>query len=490
MFAPLGALPLVALSLVACGGGSSGGGAVTPGATAAATSSGASAAPTTTATSTPAALPRLTLQGARFLDPQGRTVFLRGANYSHRTKTAPYWQWQRESHLAELRAWGMNCVRYLLLWKLIEPQPGQIDQAYLDHVVEVLDWAERQGLYVLLDMHQDLYCELFGGDGAPTWAAVDHLVTPNELVQPWFLTYFTREVQASFDRLWRDPVLQDHYAGAWRAVAERVRGRSCVIGYNLMNEPAQGTELPWDCERGSLRRFYERVIAEVQAVDPDAVYFLEPIALTGDFGVPSQLTLPPGARVVWAPHFYDPFLAAGAGWAGEWVAQTGYGVHATQAAGWGVPLFVGEFGAPRAHPDVRRALDAECRVMEQRLVAGWTVWDHNPDPTVNGVLEQDVLSLANQAQGEHPALDALVRPYPAAVAGDAVEVSFDLSTRTFRLAVDRPDPSLPTVIRLPARHYPTAQINGPGRWTFEAARGELLWWGDPAAGRNVLVITP
>lgn len=478
--------------LVGCGGSSGGGaGAVAPGATAAATTSAASSAPVSSPAAAPATLPRLTIQGTRFLDPHGRTVFLRGANYSHRTKTAPHWQWQRESHLAEMRAWGFNCVRYLLLWKLVEPQPGQIDQAYLDHVVQVLDWCERQGLYVLVDMHQDLYCELFGGDGAPTWAAVDHLVTPNELVHPWFLTYFTREVQASFDRLWTDAALQDHFAGAWKAVAERVRGRSCVIGYNLINEPSSGTELPWDCERGSLRRFYERVIAEVQTVDPEAVFFLEPLAATSDFGIPSQLTPPPGVRAVWAPHFYDPFLAAGAPWSGEWVAELGYGVHATQAASFGLPLFVGEFGAPRQHPDVRQALDAECRAMERRLVPGWTVWNHNPDPATNSVLEEDILVLDDPRHGEHPALDALVRPYAAAVAGEPVEVAFDLSTRTLRVAVDRVDPTLPTVIRLPVRHYPAApQVQGPGRWVYEAGLGELHWWGDPAAGRNVLTVTP
>ena len=417
-------------------------------------------------------------------------VFLRGANYSHRTKSSPHWQWQREAHLAEMRAWGMNCVRYLLLWKLIEPQPGVIDQGYLDHVVQVLDWCERNGLYVLLDMHQDLFCEVFGGDGAPTWAAVDNLVTPNERLNPWFLGYFTREVQASFDRLWRDAVLQDHYAGAWRAVAERVRGRSCVIGLNLINEPAPGTELPWECERGSLLRFYERVMAEVRQVDPDAVFFLEPLALTSDFGVPSSFVPPPGTNLVWAPHFYDPFLATGAPWAGDWAAQLGYGVHASQAASFGAPLFVGELGAPRTHPDVRRALDAELRTLERMKVAGWTMWNHNPEPFVNGVLEQEVMNLADPVNGEHPALDAFVRPFPAAVAGELAEMSFDLATRTFRLAVDRPDPALPTVVRLPARHYPTVAISGTGRWSFDAAAGELTWWGDPAAGRNTLVVTP
>lgn len=485
-------LPLLcAAALAGCGGSSGhGGGAVAPGATAAATSSGTSATPAPVSTA-PAALPKLTIQGTRFVDPDGRVVFLRGANYSHRTKTAPHWQWQREAHLAQLRTWGFNCVRYLILWKLIEPQPGQIDQAYLDHVVEVLDWCDRQGLYVLVDMHQDLYSEVFGGDGAPAWAAVDHLVTPNELIHPWFVTYFTREVQASFDRLWSDAALQDHYAAAWKAVAERVRGRSCVIGYNLINEPSPGTSLPWDCESGPLRHFYERIMAAVQTVDPDATFFLEPLAATSDFGVPSSLTPPPGARTVWAPHFYDPFLAWGGPWSGDWVPELGYGVHSTQATGFGVPLFVGEFGAPRAHPDVRRALDAECRVMEKRLVAGWTVWNHNPDTATNQVLEEDVLALDDPVKGEHPALDALVRPYAAAVAGEPLEMSFDLGSRTFRMVVDRVDPARPTVIRLPVRHYPGAPtVQGSGHWAYEASLGELHWWGDPAAGRNTLTITP
>lgn len=54
----------------------------------------------------------------------------------------------------------------------MEPQPGVYDDAYLGRVKEVVEQAEKYGIYVFLDMHQDLYSVKFI-DGAPVWATLD-----------------------------------------------------------------------------------------------------------------------------------------------------------------------------------------------------------------------------------------------------------------------------------------------------------------------------
>jgi endoglycosylceramidase len=48
----------------------------------------------------------------------------------------------------------------------------------------------------------------------------------------------------AFDNFWNyeeHPELQDHYAAMWAHVAERFRDHPAVIGYDLMNEPWQGS---------------------------------------------------------------------------------------------------------------------------------------------------------------------------------------------------------------------------------------------------------
>jgi endoglycosylceramidase len=59
--------------------------------------------------------------------------------------------------LAQMRALGFNFVRLALSWSQLEPTPGRYSRAYLDRIAQVVGWAREQGIHVLLDMHQDAY---------------------------------------------------------------------------------------------------------------------------------------------------------------------------------------------------------------------------------------------------------------------------------------------------------------------------------------------
>ena len=76
--------------------------------------------------------------------------------------------------LADAAARGMDHMRLVVFWDHLEPAQGEFDEAYLDEIVAAMDRAERHGILVILDMHQDVFGEAFGsrasrrGRPAPT----------------------------------------------------------------------------------------------------------------------------------------------------------------------------------------------------------------------------------------------------------------------------------------------------------------------------------
>ena len=297
----------------------------------------------------------VTVSGRRFLDGRGRPLLLHGINVANKSRDQGYVGDLTPNDFATIRGWGMNCIRLAIFWDGLEPEPGRIDEAYLERIAERVDWAKARGLYVLLDMHQDLYSVKFS-DGAPAWATLDEN-KPHIAGAVWSDAYYSSPaVQTALDHFWANSPapdgvgLQDHYARAWKRVAERFRDEPTVIGYDLMNEPFPGrdasrmlqavlqrlsellalrlgkqapgsealftlqgtpqgrrqiaewlkdetlfvgmlepaTPVMQDFERGRLIPMYARVRRAIREVDPQHIIFLEP-AMSANLGIPSAL---------------------------------------------------------------------------------------------------------------------------------------------------------------------------------------------------------
>lgn len=186
----------------------------------------------------------------RIRDALGRDVLLRGVNAGKKSgDLLPVHTAQDVGNL--VRKTGINFVRLYISWRGIEPQPKVYDTAYLDGIAEQVKRWNAHKVYVLIDMHQDLWGGSFTGHGAPEWATLggaSSFEAPEG--SPWQMRYADPAVWKSFEALWRNqPVpatgqgLQDHLAGAWQAVARRLQGRPGVVGYDLLNEPFFGQEV-------------------------------------------------------------------------------------------------------------------------------------------------------------------------------------------------------------------------------------------------------
>ena len=187
------------------------------------------------------------IKGQNFIDPQGRQLILNGINFISKNPDEKYMPPQGIETFQNFKNWGFNCIRLGIIWDGLEPEPGIYNEEYLKEIDKRIEWAAENGLYVFLDMHQDLYGAKFS-DGAPHWATLDG-EQPHFTGTVWSDSYLiSPAVQTAFDNFWENSPasdgigLQDHYANLWKHVAKRYANNTTIIGYDIMNEPFMGSQ--------------------------------------------------------------------------------------------------------------------------------------------------------------------------------------------------------------------------------------------------------
>lgn len=193
-------------------------------------------------------LETISIEGQKFIDADGRQIILHGINIVNKNPNVNYLGKESPKDFAKLRDWGFNCVRLGIIWDGLEPKPGVYDETYLQGIDLRIQWAKENNLYVLLDMHQDLYSVLYS-DGAPEWATISGDFEFEKGAAVWSDAYFTsKAVQTAWDNFWANTPaedgmgIQDHYAKAWQHVAKRYANEPMVVGFDIMNEPFLGSE--------------------------------------------------------------------------------------------------------------------------------------------------------------------------------------------------------------------------------------------------------
>ncbi len=197
---------------------------------------------------------RFHTQGKRILDEYGRERIFNGMNvcdkgeWVEETCTRIYGKnW--ESFIADkLKTHGFNLIRLGITWDAVEPEPGKYDEEFLADVKKTLDECEKAGIYIYLDMHQDLYSAkgIGCGDGAPDWATDPGKYKFQKTKLVWAEGYFWgRAVHQAFDNFWDNKVvhgkgLQDWYCDMWKHVVKELGTHPAVIGYDVLNEPFPG----------------------------------------------------------------------------------------------------------------------------------------------------------------------------------------------------------------------------------------------------------
>ena len=195
---------------------------------------------------------RISSNQLRFVDELGRTRIFNGMNIDdkHRDQNEFYHKLDEE-FFKKYKANGFDIIRLAVTWQNLEPKMEQYNEDYLKSIDEIFALAEKYGVYILLDMHQDLYSGNNGesdGDGAPQWASMMDNAKPRHQIFVWADGYFFGKwVHNSFDHFWNnDKVmgkgLQDRYCDLWKMLAKRYGDSPALFGYDLMNEPFPGSD--------------------------------------------------------------------------------------------------------------------------------------------------------------------------------------------------------------------------------------------------------
>ena len=276
------------------------------------------------------------------------------------------------------REWGANHVRWQLLWGGFPHSPADKgDLAAYDRWIDgelqrldrLIPVCRESGLLLLIDLHTPP-----GGRD-----------------------------EASDCRMFKEPRFQEKFLEVWDKIARRYRGNPTVWGYDLVNEPCEGTLgegcLDWQA-------LAEATAKRVRAIDPNHAIVIEPAPWGGPDSIENLEPIDvPG--VVYSVHFYLPHkfthqgvydnamglkypgVIDGQQWDKERMRRAWRPVIEFQRDT-GAHIYIGEFSAIRWAPDgsARRWLGDVIDLMEEqgwdwayhayREWDGWSV-EHGPD---------------------------------------------------------------------------------------------------------------
>ncbi|HUI04112.1 MAG TPA: cellulase family glycosylhydrolase [Acidimicrobiales bacterium] len=436
----------------------------------------------------------------------------------------------------QMAALGFDVVRLGVIWKGLEPGrvgiddpaicdpgaprssgPGQFNagafEAYLGKLDATVALLGHYGIYSLIDMHQDVYSDVFGGEGAPDWAVCTDGAkpAPQRGVPDWSVNLRGPGVVAAYTHFWKNDVvgdLQGEFDAVWAKVAAHFRTDPYVIGYDPFNEP-YGAGLPpngngaaFDADLECLytgRAHPGRsqagktvscpphdpavgLVPRIEAADPNHLVFYEgnyttdsgPLNHIGPMALPGLVLNfhdycflhvpngpePPDFASVCAPSEKLVFT--------EHAAQRADDVSAQQPRG--PAWLLTEFGATTDAADLARITsDAD------GALVGWIYWQwlHYDDPTGS-----HTSGLWPPTAPVPAMLEVLARTYASAVAGVPTVSAFDPPSGRFLLQY-RADPAItePTVIVVPlATHYPAgycARVSGGARITSPPGAADI-----------------
>ena len=176
----------------------------------------------------------------------GQPTFLSGVNYvPSKGWLTHIGSWDRDAvdrDLETLRQHGVRSIRYLPLWHQLQPDPEGADATALARVSQVIDLAEKHGIFVQLGI---LNIWMSGGVFLPPWAD---------------------------GNIFTEPAIIAGELSLARDVAARYSGRRILQGFDLGNElNVLEHQMKLALNPQDIERWQERIVAEVRRHAPGSL---------------------------------------------------------------------------------------------------------------------------------------------------------------------------------------------------------------------------
>ena len=456
--------------------------------------------------------------GTWLRDAQGRVILIHGINVSQ--KVPPYLPdnppattiSQTAAYFANIKQAGFDAVRLIIIWAGLEPTPGTIDPQYLKQIQQEVQFCSDNGLYVLLDMHQDLYSQfLCNGDGAPVWACdlTGYSVTQCSSSSSWAMSYLVPAITQSFQNFWDDVPgpdgrgLQEHYAEAWQRVAALFATDTSVLGYEIMNEPYPGKYplFTTDFETQALAPFYEKIAAAIRRVDSSHAIVFEPSVTRANLlhnyntGISSTTFPQDFSNLVFAPHYYPLSSGNSINTTDIAALQITIPIIAQVSSAMKTPYIIDEMGLDHNENNSADYMTALLGELDHEI-SNWMFWAYAAafDP---GDSKYNMLDSTGAIA--FPGMDVLSRPYPVLTAGTPVSISYPITsstssftstTFTYTYKEDGIGHGT-TEIFIPQIHFPNGftVTTSDGTAEFDPA-GDLLLYVRGAQPSHTITVTP
>lgn len=416
--------------------------------------------------------------GHWFVDEFNRVRLFHGVNSVRKVFPWYYEYLLNDTRLDQLQAFGMNVVRLGTMWSGVEPENGVYNTTYIDILKTIIEKLADRDIYVILDMHQDVMSSLYNSyDGIPRWLVesfpdpTNPYPWPLDQIDNWEQGYLTQACSEGFEQLYNNTNdALTRWADFWAEVARNFGSMPSVLGYNYINEPWVGDyfenrelALPGVAGSRHLLPAYDVINAAIRQIDSDSIQFYEPITygvlfdgnLTGN-----GFDRVPGGRTYADVSAYSYHIYC---WAIEFVPPDATDEEKEEAIEQcinvllprmfestmssvertGGASILTEFGLCKASGDDVNILCETYIEFADSFYQSWVDWDYS-DGTwydVNG----------------NPRMEKIlpyVRPYPIALSGTPLSMTFNSTTLQFHLTFfSDVDIEAPTQIYIPSLRY-------------------------------------
>ncbi len=395
-------------------------------------------------------------------DSLGRQVILRGMNlnslgdYFQANPDYPTVLPLSDTDFQRMAGHGFNVVRLVLSWSSLEPQPDMISADYIARIKAAVAAAKANGIYVVLDMHQDAWGKYIasppgtvcpsgtelaiGWDGAPQWATI---TDGRSTCRSPGVRELSPAVSAAFGNFYNDrDGIQTQLLNAWGALVREFASEPAVAGYDLLNEPHWGTAVASAASK--LAAFSGRAIDAIRQAEQAAggfshIAFFEPLILWPAAQTAPAPTFTADENIVFAPHNYAESL-------NSTTIEQAFMRAQDDAGTYGTTFWIGEFGWFDNPTDNKPRLIRYAQEEDRHLVGGtWWQWKQAcGDPHTIGTfggqppaefLVFDLMKCPGDIDaGPIPEWVAVLsRPYPRAAPGQLLSVQSDGDSGTLQL---------------------------------------------------------